>query len=112
MRPELTQQAAEAFAKILYDGKDVKAWAAAGQSFKGLEVKAGDLKKCKVPTLFIHGSKEAESTKTRVAALVKMLRGSKLTVVDGADHMSTLASPAFGVALVEFLRASKSKLTP
>lgn len=109
VRPELTPQAAEAFAKILYDGKDVKAWAAAGQSFKGLEVNTEDLKKCKVPTLFIHGSKEAESTKTRVAALSKILVGSELKVIEGADHVTTLPNPAFGEALVKFLRASRSK---
>jgi len=110
VRPELTQQTAEAFAKILYDGKDVKAWAMAGQSFKGLEVKAEDLKKCKVPTLFIYGSKEADSTKTRVAALLKVLAGSELKVVDGADHVTTLPNPVFGERLVEFLRAHKSNM--
>lgn len=109
VRPELTQQAAEAFAKVLYDGKDVKAWALAGQSFKGLEVSLEALKKCKVPTLFIHGSKEAESTKTRVAALSKILVGSELKVIEGADHVTTLPNPAFGEALVEFLRTHKSK---
>lgn len=109
VRPELTPQAAEAFAKILYDGKDVKAWALAGQSFKGLEVKAEDLMKCKVPTLFIHGSKEADSTKTRVAALSKILVGSALKVIEGADHVTTLPNPTFGEALVKFLRAAKSR---
>lgn len=109
VRPELSQKTAEAFAKIAYEGKDVKAWAVAGKSFNGLEVKSRDLKRCKVPTLFIHGDKEAESTKSRVAILVKELPWSTLKVVGGADHVTTLAKPAFGTALVQFLLANKSK---
>jgi pimeloyl-ACP methyl ester carboxylesterase len=109
VRPELNEKTAEAFAKIAYDGKDVKAWAVAGKSFKGLEVKSRDLKRCKVPTLFIHGDKEAESTKSRVAFLVKEMPWSTLKVVAGADHVTTLAKPAFGTALVQFLLANKSK---
>lgn len=109
VRPELSQKTAEAFANIAYEGKDVKAWALAGKSFKGLELKVQDLKKCKAPTLFIHGEKEAESTKSRVAALVRELPGATLKVVENADHVTTLAKPAFGIALVEFLLANKSK---
>lgn len=109
VRPELTLKTAEAYAKIAYDGKDVKAWALAGKSFKGLEVNLSDLKKAKVPTLFIHGDKEEESTKSRVAKLVKELPWSTLKIVENADHTSTLAKPAFGIALVEFLLANKSK---
>ncbi|HMS55281.1 MAG TPA: alpha/beta hydrolase [Fimbriimonadaceae bacterium] len=109
VRPELSEKAATALAKILYDGKDVKAWALAGQSFKGLEVRAEDLKKCDVPTLFVYGSKEHDSTKTRIAILRKVLDKSVEKVVEGGDHITTLTKPAFGKAIVEFLVAQKSK---
>jgi len=104
-KPTLEQ--ANAIAKVLCGAKDVKAFAAAGRSFKGLEVKAEDLKKCKAPTLFIHGSKEPDSTKARVAKLRKMLVGSEVKVVEGGDHITTLSKPEFGAAIVEFLQAHK-----
>jgi pimeloyl-ACP methyl ester carboxylesterase len=106
VRPELTIEAANALATLMYSGKDVKAWALAGKSFAGLEVSAADLKKCKAPTLFIHGSKEAESTKSRVAALHKVLVSSVLKIIDGADHVTTLAKPEFGKTVLDFLRAN------
>lgn len=107
VRPELTLEQANAMAKVLYSGKDLKAWALAGKSFDGLEVKAERLKQCKAPTLFIYGSKESESTKARVAALRKLLGRGELKVVEGGDHMTTLAKPEFGAMLVEFLRESR-----
>jgi len=108
VRPELTAESADALAKILYTGKDVKAWALAGQTFKGLEVRREDLKKGSRRALFIYGSKESESTRTRIAALLKLLPGAQEKVVVGADHMTTLANPTFGAAIIEFLRAFKS----
>ncbi len=108
VRPELTAESADALAKILYTGKDVKAWALAGQTFKGLEVRREDLKKGSRRALFIYGSRESESTRTRIAALLKVLPGAQEKVVVGADHMTTLANPTFGTAIIEFLRAFKS----
>jgi len=108
VRPELTAESSDALAKILYTGKDVKAYALAGQSFKGLEVKVEDLQKGSQRVLFIYGSKESESTRTRISALLKLLPGAKEKIVDGADHVTTLPNPTFGAAIVEFLRALKS----
>ncbi len=99
--------AANAIAKMLYRDKDVVAWAAAGKSFKGLEVRLEDLRRCAVPTLFIYGSKEADNTKKRVAALRSGLVASEEKVIDGGDHVTTLAKPAFGKGLIEFLLAHK-----
>jgi pimeloyl-ACP methyl ester carboxylesterase len=104
-----TLEAANAVANLMYAGKDVKAWAAAGRSFNGLEVRAEDLRKCKVSTLFIYGSKESQSTKTRVASLLKELGGGELKIVEGGDHMTTLAKPEFGTTIVEFLKAHKGR---
>jgi pimeloyl-ACP methyl ester carboxylesterase len=108
VRPGLTLEQANSLAKIAYAGKDVKAWAVAGQSFGGLEVKAEDLKKCKAPVLFIYGSKDADSTKVRVAALCKILGRGEVKVVEGADHIATPAKPEFGRAIVEFLQAHRA----
>ena len=48
-KPKPTEELAKAIAKFMYDGKDVKAFAAAGRSFKNLEVTEEQLKKCKAP---------------------------------------------------------------
>lgn len=108
-RPKPTKEQADAFAKFLYAGKDVKAFAAAGLSFNGLAVRPKDLAKSKVPTLFLYGSKESDSTKASVAASQKILVQSKVKVIEGADHMTTLINPEFGKAIDDFLRAN-SKL--
>src|SRR5262249_29372053 len=50
-KPKPTEEQAKAIAKFLYDGKDVKAFAAAGRSFKNLAVTEEQLKKCKAPIL-------------------------------------------------------------
>jgi pimeloyl-ACP methyl ester carboxylesterase len=107
-RPKPTPEQADAIAKFLYGGKDLKAFAAAGRSFNGLEVKAEDLKKCSAPALFIYGSKEPENLKTRVAALRAILSRSEEKVIEGADHMTTPANPEFASTIIGFLRSVKA----
>lgn len=93
----------------MFGGKDVKAFAAAGRSFRNLVVTEADLKKCKAPVLFIHGGDEWANTKDRVAALHKVLDRSQVKVVEGANHITTLARPEFATALIEFVRANKQQ---
>ncbi|MCW5941833.1 MAG: alpha/beta hydrolase [Fimbriimonadaceae bacterium] len=107
VRPALTREQADELAKFLYSGKDAKAWAVAGLSFRGLEVRREDLIACRVPTLFLYGSKEVESTKTRVAALRPLLVGCEETIVPGGDHTTTLLKPEFGAAILSFLRSHR-----
>lgn len=109
VRPGLTRAQADELAKFLYGGKDAKAWAVAGQSFKGLEVRKEDLLACRAPTLFLYGSKEVDSTLRRIAALRKESPGSAEKVVDGADHVTTLGRPEFGAEIVAFLRRHRSR---
>ena len=71
-------------------------------------MKVEDLQKGSQRVLFIYGSKESESTRTRISALLKLLPGAKEKIVDGDDHVTTLPNPTFGAAIVEFLRALKS----
>jgi pimeloyl-ACP methyl ester carboxylesterase len=107
--PKLTMEAANALAQIAYGGKDVKAWAVAGQSFRGLEVAAEDIAKCKAPALFIYGSKESNRLKERVSNLRKILGKCEVKVVDGGDHITTVAIPEFGKTIEAFLRSHHSK---
>jgi pimeloyl-ACP methyl ester carboxylesterase len=87
----------------------VKALAAAGRGIKDLDVTGDQLKKCKAPILFIHGSNEAASTKERAAAITKLLGRGEIKVIEGADHMTTLANPEFGKTVEAFLRANRQK---
>ena len=108
-KPKLGLEQANAITAMLYKDKDVKAYAAAGRSFKNFGVTNDELKACKAPILFIHGSKEAESTKERAAAIVKLLGRGEIKVIEGGDHMTTLAKPAFGKSIDEFIKANKQK---
>lgn len=107
-KPKPTLEQANALAALMFRGKDVKALAAAGLSFKGLEVTLGDLKKCTAPALFLFGSQESDTLKERVNKLHDALPGSEVKVVEGANHVTTLARPEFSSAIVEFLRAHKA----
>ena len=108
-RPKPTEAQASAMAKFMFNGKDVKALAAAGLSFDGLEVTRKQLRKCKAPVLFIHGGNESDHVKDRVAAARKLLGRGELKIVAGGDHGTTLIKPEFGSALLEFLRTGKVK---
>lgn len=108
-KPKLTAEQANALAKVLYGDKDVKAFAAAGRGIKDLDVTGDELKKCEAPTLFVHGSKDADATRDRAAAIVKLLGRGEIKVIEGADHMTTLTRPEFAKAIEEFLRANKQK---
>lgn len=108
-KPKPTEDQAKAIAKFMYDGKDVKAFAAAGRSFKNLEVTGEQLRKCKAPILFIHGGNESDHVKDRVATVRKLLGRGEVKIVEGADHITTLTKPEFASAIIEFLRSGKPK---
>jgi pimeloyl-ACP methyl ester carboxylesterase len=108
-RPKPTEEQANLFAALMFGNKDVKAFAAAGRGFKTLEVTSEQLKKCKAPVLFVHGGDESEHVKKRVATVCKLLGRGEVKVIEGGDHITTLAKPAFGAALLEFLHAHKTK---
>lgn len=108
-RPTPTAEQADALAKIMFAGKDVKAFAAAGRSFGKLAVTPEQLRACPAPVLFVHGGNESAAVKDQVAMVRKLLgRGDLITIAD-ADHMTTLAKPEFGKAMMEFLRAHSAR---
>lgn len=108
-KPKPTQEQADLFAKILYGGKDHKAFAAAGLSFGDLEVTEEQLKKCKAPILFVHGAKESDGVKDRVKRVQKLLDRGEVKAIDGGDHITTLAKPEFATTITDFLKANKGK---
>ena len=102
-----TEAQAKAVAQFAYAGKDVKAFAAAGRGYRKLAVTAEELKRCTAPMLFIHGGDESDHVKNKVAAARKALGRGELKVIDGGNHMTTLANPAFGDSIKTFLRHGK-----
>jgi pimeloyl-ACP methyl ester carboxylesterase len=108
-KPKPSEELAKASALVMYFGKDLKAFAAAGRSFKNLAVTEEELKKCQAPVLFIHGGDESASVKDHVAAVHKLLGRGEVKIIQGGDHITTLAKPEFAAALTEFLRTDKPK---
>ena len=108
-RPKPTPEQADAIADYMFKGKDVKAMALAGNSFKDLAVTPEAFKACQAPTLFIHGGEEGEHVKGRVAKVHALLGRGEVRIIEGGDHMTTLAKPEFGTAVREFLRANMKK---
>lgn len=108
-KPQLTPAQAKALAKVLYGGKDLRAFAAAGRSFSQLAVAVEDLQRCKAPTLFLHGSEESATVKAMVASAQQRLAHGSIELVPGGDHITTPANPVFGQKLKDFLRAHQQK---
>jgi pimeloyl-ACP methyl ester carboxylesterase len=108
-KPKVTEEQANALAKFMYGNKDVKAFAAAGRSFGKLVVTREQLKTCKAPVLFIHGGNESDYVKEQVSIARKQLEHSEWKVIKGGDHVTTLAKPEFGTAIIDFLKANKIK---
>lgn len=108
-KPKFTEEQASAIAKMLYGGKDVKAWALAGRSFKNLGVPEEQFKRFTGPIMFIHGGNESKHVKNRVAMVHQLLGRGEIKIIEGGDHISTLAKPEFGTAVVEFLQSHRSK---
>lgn len=108
-KPKLTAAQGKALAKMLYGGKDLKAFVAAGRSFPQLAVTVEDLQRCKVPTLFLHGSEESATVKEMVTAAHEQLAHGTIELVPGSDHVTTPANPVFGQKVKDFLRAHQQK---
>ena len=81
----------------------------AGRSFKDLGVTGEQLSKCKAPILFIHGGSESAYVKDHVAYVRNLLGRGELKIVEGGDHVGTLAKPEFASAIRTFLRAAQTK---
>lgn len=104
-----TPEQADAIAGYMFKGKDVKAIALAGSTFKDLAVTPEALKACQAPTLFIHGGDEGAHVKGRVARVHELLGRGEVRIIEGGNHMTTLAKPEFATALREFVRANMGK---
>lgn len=107
--PRPTLEQAQAYADFLFAGKDVEGLALAGKSFPRLEVTAEELSRCKAPMLFVHGGKESEHVKGRVASVHALLGRGEVFVVPAGDHMTTLMQPEFTPKVLGFARAAAAQ---
>jgi len=105
--PKLTLEQANAYAKVLYAGKDVEAFAASGLSLGRLAVSPKELRRFKGPVMFVYGSKDI--SRERINSVRDLLGHGEVKVVEGADHVTTPARPEFGASIVGFLQANKLK---
>jgi pimeloyl-ACP methyl ester carboxylesterase len=108
-RPKPSPEQAKMMANFLYAGKDVKALALAGTSFKELAMTEEQLKRYQAPILFIHGGNESAHVKNRVAMVRQVLGRGEVKIIEGGDHMTTLIKPEFTATILEFLHSGKLK---
>jgi pimeloyl-ACP methyl ester carboxylesterase len=109
---KMSAEEAAALGKLALLGQDQKALAAVMRGLPKLEVSAEKLKANKVPVAFIYGTKEAEGLATQIATAQKYLKGAKVTLIEGGDHISTLTKPELQKAMLDFLRTRSTKDTP
>ena len=105
--PKPTREQAGQFAKYIYAGKDLKALAAAGNSFRHLIVTDKQLRKSKAPVIFIYGANESGHVKSQVAKAHKLLGRGEIKIIPDANHMTAVMKPEFGKSLINFLNASR-----
>lgn len=102
--PRLTPELAGVMGKLALGDNDQKVLAAIIRGQKELIVTEEQLKANKVPVQFVHGSQESGLVKERVAEAQKVLPEATFKVIEKGDHRSTVASPEFHGAVLEFLR--------
>jgi len=106
--PRPTPEQAQAYADFLFAGKDIEGIVLAGMSFPKLEVTREELARCTAPMLFMHGGKESEHVKGRVASVHALLGRGEVFVLPAGDHMTTLMQPEFTPKLLGFARAASA----
>lgn len=102
--PKLSPELAGAMSKLALGDNDQKVLAAVIRGQKELIVTEEQLKANKVPVQFVHGSQESGLVKERVAEAKKVLPDATFMVIEKNDHRSTVGSPEFHAAVLEFLR--------
>jgi pimeloyl-ACP methyl ester carboxylesterase len=101
--PKPTEEQISSINQMLLLTNDPKALAACARGMKGLAVPEEKLKANKVPTLALIGDRDP--LKAGVDLLEDRMSNLKVSVVEGADHMTTFTNPKFVNDLKEFLAA-------
>jgi pimeloyl-ACP methyl ester carboxylesterase len=105
-RPKVTPEVAKIISDVIIGKQDQKALAACVRGNLKLEVTPDQLKANKLPVLVVYGSKEGDGDDAvqkefkRIASLM----GAKVQVIEGSDHVSTIARAELADAIVVFLK--------
>lgn len=108
--PEPTTENMARINALLQAMNDTKALAAVVRGWKGLTVTEKELRANKIPTLLIIG--ERDPLKAGVDALDGVMTNAEIVVLEKADHMSAMSSPAFLAKAKEFLAKHAEKAAP
>lgn len=96
-----TEERIQQINQMMLSFNDPKALAAVARSFPALAVTEEQLRANKVPALAIIGANDP--LKDGVDKLEGVMSNLKVTVIDGANHMTAFASPTFLSSLKKFL---------
>lgn len=102
--PKATLDQANAAAERMFAGKDLKALAAVGRSFRVLEADGAKLAASKVPALLIYGEQESQFVRDRIAEARLALPTAEVVVIPGTNHITALTHPDFGAKTLAFLK--------
>ncbi len=95
-----------AMMKAMFGNQDNKALTAVLRSWHELTVSNASLKNNQIPTLFIYGSDEDETTRAYIEALKDQMANAEFRMIEGTDHLTTAASSEFRESLLKFLAAN------
>ncbi len=101
-QPKPSPAQSDAISKMVLGDKDQRALAAVLRGQKQLEVTEKDLEAINVPVLFVYGSRDT-LLKELATASHRLITASRVQVVEGGDHMSTVASSEFLAAVIDFI---------
>jgi pimeloyl-ACP methyl ester carboxylesterase len=104
-QPKLSRFHAAMISKVMLRGKDQRALAAVMRSQARLEVTEAELVASQVPALFVYGGREAPWKIDLITGAVQALPDAKVVVINGRDHLSTIASPRFWTTVLQFASA-------
>jgi pimeloyl-ACP methyl ester carboxylesterase len=108
-QPKLSPFKAALISKIMLRGKDQRALAAVMRSQPRLEVTEAELAGNEVPALFVYGGREAKCKIDLIEGAMRALPEADVVVINGRDHMSTVASPKFWAAVLDFAGAHRQQ---
>jgi len=102
--PGVSDSALEFQNKVMMQGQDAAALACVAKNFGGLAIKGAELDKVALPVLAIAGTLDPLMQGSK--EITRRVRGSRLVPVDGASHITLLASPKVTAEMMTFFGAN------
>jgi pimeloyl-ACP methyl ester carboxylesterase len=106
-QPKATPEAAKFISQMIIGKQDQKALGACMRSNLKLEVSRAQLQANELPVLVVYGSKEGNGNyadQKEFQRLAKLM-GAKVEVIEGSDHVGTVARPELADTILAFLES-------